>query len=76
MSKVINFEEERVIYPTEENAAYTIIVNPEKTARVNVINSMDAEYPWTIVIYAPTFDSLPALRNQGLALLKQQMPLR
>lgn len=74
MCKVIEFEKPDIIYPTEENAHYTIIINPTEKISVEVNQSMRFD-GWTIYITCQRYDQLDDLRKQGLELLKQQKPL-
>lgn len=75
MGKVIKYEKQDIVYPVEENAVYSIRVSRELTPYVNVLQKASGFEGWTIYIEATNYDQLEGLRKQGLALLKEQLPL-
>lgn len=75
MGKVIKYEKQYIVYPVEENAVYSIRVSRELTPYVNVLQKASGFEGWTIYIEATNYDQLEGLRKQGLALLKEQLPL-
>ncbi len=75
MKNVIDFEQR--IYPTEDNAIYSIRIDKDLKSFFEVHRNYDPEGRdgWIITIVAQTYAEMEELRKQALEDLKKELPI-